>query len=89
MIYDVKFSERALKALKRMDKYQAKIILAWINKNLIGCSDPRQHGKALLGDKKGYWRYRVGSYRIIAEIDDYRVRINIINTAHRSEVYDK
>ena len=89
MIYDVKFSERALKALKRMDKYHAKLILAWINKNLAGCSDPRRQGKALIGDKKGYWRYRVGSYRIIAEIDDNRVRINIINAAHRSEVYER
>ena len=89
MNYDVKFSERALKALKQMDKYQAKIILAWINKNLVGCSNPRQHGKALTGAKKGYWRYRVGSYRIIAEIDDCRISINIINAAHRSEVYNK
>ena len=86
MSYDVQFSERALKALKQMDKYQAKIILAWINKNLVSCSDPRQHGKALIGDKKGYWRYRVGSYRIIAEIDDCQLRVNIINAAHRREV---
>lgn len=84
----MQISEKALKSLKQIDKYQAKIIMAWINKNLVGCTNPRQHGKALVGDKKGYWRYRVGSYRIIAEIDDNYIRIDIINVAHRRDIYN-
>lgn len=81
-------SNKAKKALNQIDRYQAKIIVMWIEKNLDGCNNPRQYGKSLVGDKKGYWRYRVGSYRIIAEIDDMRVRIGIINIAHRREVYE-
>jgi len=88
MIYDVLFTNRALKSIKQLDKYQSKIICAWIQKNLVGCNNPRLHGKALMGNKKGYWRYRVGSYRIIAEIDDNQVKIIIINIAHRSQVYN-
>lgn len=88
MIYNVQISEKAIKSLKQIDKYQVRIIFAWINKNLVGCTNPRLHGKALAGDKKGYWRYRIGSYRIISEIDDSRVLISIINVAHRREVYD-
>lgn len=89
MCYEVLFSDKTLKSLKQIDRYQAKIIIAWIEKNLVGCSDPRIHGKALAGDKKGYWRYRVGSYRIIADIDDNIIRIDILNVAHRREVYNK
>lgn len=89
MNYEVQFSDKALKTLKQIDKHQAKLILAWINKNLAGCGDPRVQGKALVGDKKGYWRYRVGSYRLIAEIDDGQVRINIINIGHRREIYNR
>ena len=89
MNYEVQFSDKALKTLKQIDKHQAKLILAWINKNITGCSDPRIHGKALVGDKKGYWRYRVGSYRLIAEIDDGQVRINIINIGHRRDIYNR
>lgn len=88
MSYEVKISDRALKTLKQMDKHQARIIIGWINKNLSGCVDPRIHGKALVGDKKGYWRYRVGSYRLISEIDDGEVRIDSINIGHRREIYN-
>jgi len=88
MFYDVRLSENARKALKKIDRYQASIILSWIEKNLVGCENPRLHGKALEDDKKGYWRYRVGSYRIIALIQDKLVLIEIINIAHRREVYN-
>lgn len=52
MSYDVAFSDKALKSMKQIDKYQVKLILAWIRKNLVGCSNPRVHGKELVGDKK-------------------------------------
>lgn len=86
--YKVIFSKRAVKALAKIDPMQAALILAWIEKNLHGTENPRQHGKALRGDKKGYWRYRVGSYRILAEINDTLIVISIINVAHRREVYE-
>jgi len=88
MSYEVQFSDKALKALRRIDHYQARLIILWIEKNLAGCSNPRIHGKALIGDKKGYWRYRVGSYRIISDIKDNHIKIEIINVAHRSEAYE-
>ena len=86
--FAVKYSESALKTLKRIDKYQAKIIVSWIEKNLVGCENPRLFGKPLVGDMKGYWRYRVGAYRIIADIIDSEVIIEVINIGHRQEVYD-
>jgi mRNA interferase RelE/StbE len=88
MNYDVQLSDKAKKSLKQIDKYQAKIIVSWIKKNLVGCDNPRLHGKALVGNKKGYWRYRVGSYRIIADIDDIKITIELINISHRREVYN-
>lgn len=87
-MYTVEYSSRAVKVLQKLDRPTALMIYGWIEKNLVGCSDPRAHGKALTGDKKGYWRYRVGAYRIIAEISDKHVKIGIINIAHRSEVYN-
>lgn len=89
MRYNVQISNKARKTLKQIDHHQAKIIISWIEKNLDGCSNPRLYGKTLVGGKKGYWRYRVGSYRIIADIQDNVIRIEIINIAHRREVYEK
>ena len=87
MDYTVLYAENALKTLKKIDKYQAKIIIAWIEKNLIDCDNPRLHGKPLIADKRGFWRYRVGSFRIIADIQDNTITIEIINIGHRKEIY--
>ena len=89
MGYNVQLSENALKALKKIDRYQAKIIISWIEKNLVDCDNPRLHGKPLISDKNNYWRYRVGAYRIIADIRDNLVIIEIINIGHRKEIYNR
>ena len=49
--------------------------------------DPRQRGKALVGELKGLWRYRVGDYRIIARIEAGRMVVLILALGHRREVY--
>ena len=87
MVYDVQYSAGAKKALRKIDRHQSKMIIAWIEKNLVGCNNPRLHGKPLGYDKKGEWRYRVGVYRIIADIQDDIVTIEIINVGHRGEIY--
>jgi mRNA interferase RelE/StbE len=88
MPYEVLYSEHALKALKKMDKHQAGIIVAWIEKNLVGCTNPHLYGKALTGGLQGYWRYRIGVQRIIAEIKDAVLVIEIINAGHRKDIYE-
>ena len=87
MIYHVELTEQARKSLKKMDKQTARLITAWIRKNLEGCTNPRQHGKGLTSSRSGQWRYRVGDYRLIAEIQDDRIVILILTIGHRSEVY--
>ena len=64
------------------------MIIAWIRRNLEGCSNPRLHGKGLTANRSGQWRYRVNDYRLIAEIQDDVVVILIVRIAHRCEVYD-
>lgn len=87
MIYHVEFSKAALKELKKMDRYNASMILGWIRKNLEGCEDPRQLGKGLTANRSGQWRYRVGDYRLLAEIQDGKVIILILHIGHRSDIY--
>lgn len=49
--------------------------------------DPRALGSALVGEHAGYWRWRVGEYRVVARIEDARVVILVVRVAHRREVY--
>ncbi len=86
-MYRVAFTEKALKSLKKLDPNVSKMIVAWIRKNLEDCTDPRQHGKALVGDHSGQWRYRVGDYRLIAEIKDDEIIILVLNIGHRKNIY--
>ena len=63
------------------------MILGWIRKNLEGCKDPRQHGKGLTANKTGEWRYRIGDYRVLAEINDGKIIILGLNIGHRRDIY--
>ena len=75
--------------MKKKDPMEALRIYNWIGKNLENCEDPRRTGKALTGQFKGSWRYRVGDYRILAEIHDDVLVILLIDIGHRSTVYDQ
>ena len=87
MSYKVEYTEQAIKELRKIDKHTQFFILAWIEKNLVDCENPRQHGKGLTANRSGQWRYRVGDYRIIAEIEDDKVIILVLTVGHRTEVY--
>lgn len=87
MSYHVELTNTAKKQLKKMDRQTASILLGWMRKNLEGCENPRQHGKSLSANRSGQWRYRVGDYRLIAEIEDDRIVILILSIGHRSDVY--
>lgn len=87
MSYAVKYEKKAVKQLEKLDRSVRVLIKAWIDKNLVGTSEPRVHGKSLKGELGEYWRYRVGDYRIIAEIRDDELLILIFEVGHRKDIY--
>lgn len=87
MKYQVEFTKQALRQLKKLDRATAALIMGWIKKNLVDCEDPRMHGKGLTANRSGEWRYRVGDYRILAQIQEERIVILILSIGHRSEIY--
>lgn len=87
MIYQIVTTDKFDKSFKKLDKQTQKIIKAWIEKNLIGCENPRLHGKWLTANKSVQWRYRVGDYRILAEIRDNELVLVLVEVGHRSLIY--
>ena len=87
MKYKVVYDKKAIKSLSKIDQGQKVIILAWIEKNLVDTNDPKKHGKALRGNLKEYWRYRIGDYRILVDINDDQIQIIIFNVGHRKDIY--
>ena len=88
MKYTVQYTAGAIKNLKKLDKHTQALILGWIEKNLMNCENPRQHGKCLTANRSGQWRHRIGDYRLICEIEDDKIVILILSIGHRREIYN-
>ncbi len=88
MSYSIETTARFDREFKKLDKYTQKIIKAWIEKNLVNCTDPRAHGKGLTAVRSGQWRYRIGDYRIICLIEDNKMVILALSVGHRSNIYN-
>ncbi|MDD6961972.1 MAG: type II toxin-antitoxin system RelE/ParE family toxin [Treponema succinifaciens] len=82
------FTPKAKKSFLKLDKTIQKQIQKFIEK-LEAMSDPRVSGKMLVGNLLGFWRYRVGDYRLLCKIIDKELVIVVVEVGHRREVYDK
>ncbi|MCD7831195.1 MAG: type II toxin-antitoxin system RelE/ParE family toxin [Firmicutes bacterium] len=87
MSYKLEATPRFEKDMRKLNASTQKMLKAWIAKNLVGCENPRLHGKALKGNYSGEWRYRIGDYRLLCFIEDDRLVITALTVGHRREVY--
>lgn len=85
--YRINYSKRFDKQLDKLDKYQAKLILKWLNKHINHSTNPRSTGKGLTGNLSDLWRYRIGDYRVIVKIEDDTLIVLALELGHRSRVY--
>lgn len=86
-MYKIEYTKSVLKKIQKLDKSTKEQIYYWIDKNLVNVDNPRLHGKSLTGNFKGLWRYRIGDYRLICEIEDERLIIIAVDIGHRKEIY--
>ena len=87
MKYAVETTLRFDREFKKLDRYTQRILKAWIEKHLVGCENPRAVGKSLTANRKGIWRYRIGDYRLLCDIQEERLVILALTIGHRREVY--
>lgn len=85
MIWTISLTSRAEKTLQKLDRSAQERIRQFLDV-LADTQNPRAQGEALQG-KHGYWRYRVGDYRIIAQIRDREWIILVVHLGHRGSVY--
>ncbi|MDR1735485.1 MAG: type II toxin-antitoxin system RelE/ParE family toxin [Oscillospiraceae bacterium] len=88
-MWRLEYSEKARKQLYKLDPASRAIILGWMSKNIDSCENPRVHGKGLSSNRSGEWRYRIGDYRVLCELQDARVTVLAFNIGHRSGVYKR
>mgnify|MGYP002523052665 FL=1 len=82
----VTLTKKAEKQLHKLEKIVAKKILVYLHE-VSRLEDPRSRGKALSGNLKSLWRYRVGDYRILCYIEEEKILVTVVKIGHRREVY--
>ncbi len=88
MTWKIEFDADVEKDLKKLGHTAQKRILAYLKEKIMPLKDPRSLGKPLSGELSGFWRYRLGDYRILAKIEDECFVILVIQVGHRKNVYD-
>ena len=74
------------KAARKLDRQVLRRVKAYLDE-VCELDDPRSRGKGLTGDLAGYWRYRIGDYRVLFEVRDDDLVIIAITLGHRSGIY--
>lgn len=88
MAWTIEFAQSAARQLQKLDPQIARRLTSFLRDRVATAADPRALGQALKGDELGqFWKYRVGDYRLIAEIRDQEIRILVVRVGHRREVY--
>jgi len=88
LVWKIKFDEAAKKDMAKLDKQIAKRIMLFLRDRIATMENPRNLGEALKGSRLGnFWRYRVGDYRVIANIEDRDLCILVVKVGSRGDVY--
>ncbi len=87
MNWTIEYTRTAESQLRKLDKQAARRILDYLDDKIATLDSPRSRGKALSGRLGELWRYRVGDYRVICEIQDNIMRILVVEAGHRKQVY--
>jgi mRNA interferase RelE/StbE len=86
--YSVEFDPDAMKDLKKLDRPIQQRLVGFLKDRVATLDDPRSIGEALSGAKLGqYWKYRVGDWRIVCDIQDQRIVVRVLRVGNRKEIY--
>jgi mRNA interferase RelE/StbE len=86
-MWRIEITRTAEKQITKLSRPAQKSVQQFLRERLLPAENPRAWGKPLLGEKQGLWRYRVGDYRLICDIQDERVVVLVLEVGHRKDIY--
>jgi mRNA interferase RelE/StbE len=88
LVWRIEISQTAEKQLAKLDRVVARRIVAFLRDRVSVMDDPRAIGEALKGSELGeFWKYRVGDWRLICQIEDVHITITVVGLGNRREIY--
>ncbi len=86
-MWKIEYSEKAARELLKIDRQAAKRVKKYLDERIATDEDPRRFGEGLTENLAGLWKYRIGDFRVIAEIQEHRIVVLVVRIGHRSKVY--
>lgn len=87
MAWIVEFDQATIRELDQLDRQHARKILTYLAERIATSEDPRRFGGPLRRDLSGLWKYRIGDYRVVCDIQEEKVLVLVLRIGHRSKVY--
>jgi mRNA interferase RelE/StbE len=87
LAWTINYAESAKRELRKLDRPAARRIVDFMDNRIAGHSDPRGSGKALTGPLGDLWRYRIGDYRVICDLQDSACLVLVVRIGNRRDVY--
>ncbi len=87
MAWSIDYTDTAKRQLRKLDKQSAHRIIDYMDERIASRENPRSTGKALTGPLGDLWRYRVGGFRVICDIQDDTLRVLVVRLGNRRNVY--
>ena len=88
MTWKIEFDPKAFAELEQLDRQVQQRIVKVLRERIAPLKDPRSVGEGLRGKDIGrFWKIRIGDYRLICDIQDDRIRIQVLRIGNRKEIY--
>jgi mRNA interferase RelE/StbE len=87
LTWSIRFDPRAERELARLDRQAQIRILRFLRERVAPLADPRELGETLTGPLRPFWKYRVGHYRLIVDLQHEQLVVLVVRVGHRSSVY--
>jgi len=89
MTWTIRYLASLKKPLRKIAPADRQRIRSFLEDRLAHHENPRTLGRRLVGTAGEYWRYRIGDYRVICEIQDSELTILTVKVGHRSSIYEE
>lgn len=87
MAWTIEYADTARRQLRKLDKTAARRIVEFTDQRVTRGEDPRNVEKALKGSLGDLWRYRVGDFRVLCDIQDGVLTVLVLQIGNRRDVY--
>lgn len=87
MAWKVEYTDIVVRKIEKLDPQIRKRINGFFRERIVNADDPTLIADPLQGEFRGLWRFRIGDYRAICDIQRRQILVLVLDVGHRKEIY--